>query len=348
MSLVAVLQTNLAEVVLDYVQVTYPVHKHLLLATPGLYNSIEFALAACGQQGFTMRNVAPAMRDDKALSWKAIDVMTGSERNFDDLWTSLSPAVRGDVDFLAFAFACRYGSSWVKKHIPSFVMQSEAFVRAAVSYARFFDPHNDDDDKPTLPQDFVPDEMLGREMAKTLARKGCWPHGSSHLWCSDREIVETYLLAYQRLPDGPYYEEVLLRQEWFTLEWTVDMCKRIPDIAGEFVSYARTPEEERAILEAIPDEEVYHALSILNDARSEVVMARHWRVCLPRNPNVVRLMGSWCEILPSDEPRLTRVFDEDPKQYSASYDDIQALPYVARTVFSKDGLAIRDSPWMGD
>ena len=61
---------------------------------------------------------------------------------------------------------------------------------------------------------------------------------------------------------------------------------------------------------------------------------------------VVQLLGDWCELLPSDEPLLTRVFRENPKLYSGCSHNIRRLEYVARVAFSHDGLQIPGSSFI--
>ncbi len=65
-----------------------------------------------------------------------------------------------------------------------------------------------------------------------------------------------------------------------------------------------------------------------------------------REPRVIQLVGAWCEVLPSDKPLLTRVFRENPGRYWGCHDHIQHLEYVARVVFSRNGLQIRESPFV--
>jgi hypothetical protein len=216
-----------------------------------------------------------------------------------------------------------------------------AFIRALVNYIEPFDPKEDE----SLPLDrkkWIPDAMLAndREFALDCARKGINPFGSENqLYVHDQEIAELYLKTCQFYQHGVY--EKISASPWHNREWVLRMCRDAP-MTASFLLEKANGDLQLEIIEAVPRDYVYETFN----GNSRDADPRIWRAAVRREPRAIQLVGSWCQVLPSDQPLLTRVFRENPKWYWRCHQHIQRLEYVAVTVFERDGLQIRDSPFV--
>jgi hypothetical protein len=216
-----------------------------------------------------------------------------------------------------------------------------AFVRALVNYTETFDP-KEDESLPLSNQRYIPDEMLSedRELAMDCARKGINPFGSENqLYVHDQEIAEAFLKTCQFYPHVVY--EKISASPWHNREWVLRMCRDAPRAAW-FLLEKANGDLQLEIIEAVPRDYVYR--TFIGNSRD--ADPRIWRAAVRREPRVIQLVGSHCRVLRSDKPLLTRVFRENPKLYWSCHEHIKSLTYVAVTVFERDGLQIRDSPFV--
>ncbi len=118
------------------------------------------------------------------------------------------------------------------------------------------------------------------------------------------------------------------------------MCRDAPSTVAFLLEKANSGELQVEIIETAPREYVYNTFN----GNCRGADQRTWRAALRREPRVITILGDWCEVLPSDQPLLTRVFLKDAMLYSCCHEHIRRLKYVAHIVFSHDGLRIRNSP----
>ena len=185
MSLLRVLQSDLASVLMQYLDTS---HRQLLAVARPLRRSQMFAWAAAAGQDFNPFKFDKNLRND-ALCRRALVFMSGCEIDYNRLWSSV-PKTLITTDFLAFA--CAKHDSMAYKYVPMAVRVEPAFVRALVGHVRTHDP-KEDESLPLSDQRYIPDAMLAndRELAMDCARKGINPFGSENqLYVHDQEIAE--------------------------------------------------------------------------------------------------------------------------------------------------------------
>ena len=334
MSLLRVLQSDLASVLMQYLDAS---HSELLEVARPLRNSNTFAWEACTQRGFNLFKVAEHLRGD-ALCRRTLELMLWSKKAFVRLWASI-PETVVSTDFLAFACALE---SDAYDYVPETVRADPAFVRALVGHVRTHDPKKDAQ-RPLEHEDWISDEMLeDRELALTCARKGIVPFGWRHqLHIHDQEIVEVYIKTCNGCDFDDY--ELIQTSPWHNPDWVLGMCRDAPETAHFFMAFV--DDLQLAIIETVPRAYVYDTWGTRtwdNDDHREIT----WRAALRREPRIVQKIDEWCDWQPSDEVLLTRVFRENPKLYTGCRDYIRNLEFVAEVVFSHDGLQIRDSPFV--
>jgi hypothetical protein len=257
--------------------------------------------------------------------------------HYNRLWTSIPENVV-TTDFLAFA--CAEHDFWAYKYVPATTRADPAFVRALVGHVETFNP-KECNAPPLSDQRYIPDTMLSedRELALDCARKGINPFGSENqLYVHYQEIAEAFLKTCQFYPRGVY--EKIRPSPWHNREWVLCTCRVLPATAWFLIE--ANGDLQLEIIEAVPRDYVLHTF----EGGTHATDHRIWRAAVHREPRVIQLVGSWCEVLPSDQPLLTRVFRENPKWYWRCHQHIQRLEYVAVTVFERDGLQIRDSPFV--
>ena len=334
MSLLRVLQSDLASVLMQYLDAS---HAQLLEIARPLRNSNTFAWEACTQRGFNLFKVAEHLRGD-ALCRRTLELMLWSEKAFVRLWASIPESII-TTDFLAFA--CVLHHTWVYEYVPLAVRDDSTFVHALVNHAKTFEAESDI--CPLVPAKWIPDAMLAdREFAMACAEKGIEPFGStSQLYVHDQEIVEEYLKTRQDCDPGVY--EKIRASPWHSREWVLHMCRDAPETAKFLLSqtYGTLQVE---IIETIPIDYVYETFS--NDGVNVHHRLQTWRIAVRREPRVLNMLGDWCVLLPSDESLLIRAFRENPIVYSSCSSYIKSLDYVARVTFSHGGLQIRNSPYL--
>ena len=334
MSLLRVLQSDLASVLMQYLDTS---HRQLLAVARPLRRSQMFARAAAAGQDFNPFIFDRSLRDD-IFCRRMLVSMSGCEMHYNRLWTSI-PETIITTDFLGFA--CAKHDSWAYKYVPTTMRVEPAFVRALVNYTETFDP-KEDESLPLSNQRYIPDEMLSedRELAMDCARKGINPFGSENqLYVHDQDIAEAFLKTCQFYPRGVY--EKISASPWHNREWVLRMCRDAPGTAS-FLLEKANGDMQLEIIEAVPRDYVYRTF-IGNSLGAD---QRIWRAAVRREPRVIQLVGSHCRVLRSDKPLLTRVFRENPKLYWSCHEHIKSLAYVAVTVFERDGLQIRDSPFV--
>ena len=188
MSLLRVLQSDLASVLMQYLDTS---HAQLLAVARPLRRSQTFAWAAAAGQDFNPFKFDRSLRDD-IFCRRMLVSMSGCEMHYNRLWTSIPESIK-TMDFLAFA--CANAQSWTYKYLPATTRADPAFIRALVRYVSY-DPKVDRDGPPLDDQRYIPDTLLSedREFALDCARKGIDPFGSEdELYVDDQQIVEAYL-----------------------------------------------------------------------------------------------------------------------------------------------------------
>ena len=335
MSLLRVLQSDLASVLMQYLDAS---HAQLLEIARPPRSSQTFAMAVTTQHGFNLFKFVEHLRGD-VLCRRAVEHTCGSERHFDRLWASIPENII-TTDFLAFACA-KHDSAY--KYVPLAVRVESAFVRALVGHVKAFDRHADD-----CPSDLITDggwildAMLeDREFALTCARKGIVPFGStSQLYVHDQEIVEEYLKVHWCCELDVYVK--ISASPWYNRAWILHMCRDAPMTAAFLLEYTHSGDLQLEIIEAVPEDWVYETFQggTLDGKR------RIWRTAVRRRPLVMQIVGTWCEALPSDQPLLTRAFLQQPMMYTHCQWPIRCLDYVAHIAFTHNGLQIRDSPFV--
>jgi len=175
MSLLRVLQSDLASVLMQYLDTS---HSELLEVARPLRNSQTFAWEACKQHGFTLFKFAEHLRGD-ALCRRAVKHTAEScvlLDVFTRLWASIPEAII-TTDFLAFA--CVLHHTLVYEYVPLAVRDDSTFVHALVNHAKTFEAEFDI--CPLVPAKRIPDAMLAdRDFAMACAEKGVWPFGSKN------------------------------------------------------------------------------------------------------------------------------------------------------------------------
>jgi hypothetical protein len=295
-----------------------------------------FAWAAAAGQNFNPFKFDKSLRDD-IFCRRMLVSMYGNEMHYKRLWTSIPETIK-TTDFLAFA--CAHAQSWTYKYVPATTRADPVFIRALVRYVSY-DPKVDRDGPPLEDQRYIPDTLLSedREFALDCARKGINPLGSENqLYVHDQEIVEEYLKMCYYLKHDVY--EKIRTSPWHNREWVLHMCRVLPATAAFLLEV--NVDLQLQIIEAVPRDYVLRTFQGGTHATDQ----RIWRAAVRREPRVIQLVGSWCQVLRSDKPLLTRAFRENPKMYWRCHQHIQSLAYVAVTVFSRDGLQIRDSPFV--
>ena len=334
MSLLRVLQSDLASVLMQYLDTS---HAQLLEIARPPRSSQTFAMAVTTQHSFNLFKFAEHLRGD-VLCRRAVEHTRGSESHFDRLWASIPENII-TTDFLAFA--CVLHDSMAYKYVPLAVRDDSTFVHALVNHAKTFEAESDI--CPLVPAKWIPDAMLAdREFAMACAEKGVWPFGSENqLYLYDQEIVEQYLKTRQNC-DPDVYAEIRVAP-WCGRDWVLHMCRDAPETAKFLLSqtYGTLQVE---IIETIPIDYVYETFS--NDGVNVHHRLQTWRIAVRREPRVLNMLGVWCVLLPSDESLLIRAFRENPIVYSSCSSYIKSLDYVARVTFSHGGLQIRNSPYL--
>ncbi len=126
MSLLRVLQSDLASVLMQYLDAS---HAQLLEIARPPRSSQTFAMAVTTQHGFNLFKFVEHLRGD-VLCRRAVEHMCGSERHFDRLWASIPENII-TTDFLAFACA-KTDSAY--KYVPTTMRVKPAFVHALVGH----------------------------------------------------------------------------------------------------------------------------------------------------------------------------------------------------------------------
>ena len=98
------------------------------------------------------------------------------------------------------------------------------------------------------------------------------------------------------------------------------------------------------IIEAVPENWVYETFQ----GGTHDGQRRIWRTAVRRSPLVMQIVGNWCQVLPSDQPLLTRAFLQNPMMYTHCQSHLRVLDYVAHIAFTHNGLQIRDSHFVDD
>ena len=336
MSLLRVLQSDLASVLMQYLDAS---HTQLLEIARPLRNSQTFAMAVTTQRGFNLFKFVEHLRGD-VLCRRAVELTCGSENDFDRLWASI-PETIVTTDFLAFA--CAKHDSMAYKYVPMAVRVESAFVRALVGHVKAFGRYEDD-----CPSDLITDggwildAMLeDREFALTCARKGIVPFGStSQLYVHDQEIVEEYLKVHWCCELNVYVK--ISASPWYNRDWVLHMCRDAPMTAAFLLEHTNSGDLQLEIIEAVPENWVYETYQ----GGTHDGQRRIWRTAVRRRPLVMQIVWTWCEVLPSDQPLLTRAFLQNPMMYTHCKSHIRRLDYVAHIAFTHNGLQIRNSPFV--
>ena len=337
MSLLRVLQSDLASVLMQYLDAS---HAQLLEIARPPRSSQTFAMAVTTQHGFNLFKFVEHLRGD-VLCRRAVEHTRGSESHFDRLWASIPENII-TTDF--WAFACAKTETSAYKYVPMAVRVKPAFVRALVGYVKARDGEDDDG-----PSDFITDGgwildaiLEDREFALTCARKGIVPFGStSQLYVHDQEIVEEYLKVYWCCELDVYRK--IRASPWYNRAWILHMCRDAPRTARFFLEEANG-DLQLEIIEAVPENWVYETFQ----GGTHHGQQRIWRTAVRRRPLVMQIVANWCEVLPSDQPLLTRVFLQKPMMCTHCKSQIRRLDYVAHIAFTHNGLQIRDSHFVDD
>ena len=294
MSLLRVLQSDLASVLMQYLDAS---HAQLLEIARPPRSSQTFAMAVTVQRGFNLFKFVEHLRGD-VLCRRAVEHMCGSERHFDRLWASIPENII-TTDFLAFA--CAKHDSMAYKYVPLAVRVESAFVHALVGHVKAFDVDDDDSTSDFITDGgWILDAILAndRELALTCARKGIFPFGStSQLYVHDQEIVEEYLkvVCY---PQRDIYVKIST-SPWYNRAWILHMCRDAPMTAAFLLEHTNslTGDLQLQIIEAVPENWVYETFQggTLDGKR------RIWRTAVRRRPLVIQIVANWCEVLPSDQ-----------------------------------------------
>ena len=182
-----------------------------------------------------------------------------------------------------------------------------------------------------------------REFALTCARKGIVPFGStSQLYVHDQEIVEEYLKVQCYPKRDVYLYQKISASPWYNRDWVLHMCRDAPMTAAFLLEYTHSGDLQLEIIEAVPENWVYETFQ----GGTHDGQRRIWRTAVRRRPLVMQIVGTWCEVLPSDQPLLTRAFLQQPMMYTHCQWPIRCLDYVAHIAFTHNGLQIRNSPFV--
>jgi len=187
-------------------------------------------------------------------------------------------------------------------------------------------------------------------------------HRGFHLFKVDArlrgdDLCRTAILAH---PIGPVMASI--PDNVLTIDFLASVCAQRPDVYHLIARDIRSdPRFIRAYTGTEPTTASGESRSLLDvqvvpqeDLRQTMyglpweAFQSHWRAAVLRDPIVVTMVTGACPINPDDEPLLTRVFRQRPGMYVGCHDHIKRLRYVARTVFARDGLQIRNSPFTGD
>lgn len=334
-SLVQVLQTDLAPLVMEYL---HECHSGLLATCSRLRSSSEFAWAAAQEPGFHLFKVDPALRSD-TLCRRAVCARR-YKASFRCVWASV-PERLMTLDLMAYACAMCEGEAY--SMIPSSVKEDPAFVGGVVRHALEYNP---DDDGTEALASFVPAEMIAadRPLALACAKKGIPPFATEcELYMQDQEIVEEFLRRQPAwIPEEHFWK--VRDAPWYCREWLLKMCRENPRAAA-FCFQFESAQLQLELLEQLPTLELYDALNYVPDD----VVGRLWRPAVRRCRRIVCLVGGpHCTVEHSDEALLTQLFHERPDLYRGCREGIRSLRYVASIVFCHDGQQIKDSPFVGD
>jgi hypothetical protein len=333
MSLLDVLQSEIVTVLMKYLDSS----RYLLEIAKPLQSSFVFAWEAAAHREFNFFKFSGHLRGDPLLCRRAVERVIGSENHFDRLWSSI-PETIITVDFLGFA--CSF-TKWAYKYVPLEVKDDIIFIRSLVNYTNM--------NENWIPIDWIPDSILAedRELAMICAKKALYPFGSrGHFHLDDKEIVEIYLKTTCSRFEPILWEKIRRFSPWCNREWILDMCHTAPWTAALFLNQialeAHSSELQEEIIKTIPSNLVYSTFRETNN--------RHaiWRAALRRDPAVIKLLDAECQVTHLDHFLLTSVFREKPVLYLSCQREIRSLEFVARVVFAKDGLHIRDSPFVNN
>lgn len=339
--LVYVLQMDLAAIVMGFLGNSG--HSELLETCSRLRCSFNFVWGAATQYKFSFFKVCLSLRNNDALCRRAIEYAWRGQVHFRRLMISIPAEVRTSIDFMAYTTTKVF--LWVAEFLDDDIRLNPEFCSALIKHLPPYDEEYGCDDRVV---DYIPDGILAsnRELALACARKGFRPFGSKFLLhVDDEEVIATYLRVQHRLPQD-VVPALMQSAAWFTEGWILDMCSSWPETAPFMLEIASNSDVQAKILEAIPDDMVYKTLD--ENIGIDETFNRLWRRALQRDPNVIRLVGDWCDLRPEDEGLLTRFFSAHPQLYSQSHYCLRRLRYVARAVFSRDGRQIRDSRFIRD
>lgn len=334
-SLVQVLQTDLAPLVMEYLD---ECHGGLLATCSRLRSSAEFAWAAAQEPGFHLFKVDPALRSD-TLCRRAVCAHRHRE-SFRFLWASV-PEHLMTLDLMAYA--CAMCEDEAYSMIPTSMKDDPEFVWAVVHHAL---EYTDADVSAEVMESIVPAEMLAadRQLALACAKKGIPPCGTDYkLYMQDQEIVEEFLRRHPDWIPAKHFWKVR-DAPWYCREWLLKMCRENPR-AVVFCFQFESEQMQLEMLAQLPTLELFNALEF---APGDVVGGL-WRPAVRRCQRIVCLVGSpHCTVEHSDEALLTQLFHERPDLYRVCREGIRSLRYVASVVFCHDGQQIKDSPFVDD
>jgi len=168
-------------------------------------------------------------------------------------------------------------------------------------------------------------------------------HRGFHLWKVAAHLRVEFLCRKSLVAHatGPVLTSVPERV--LSTDFLVDICNKNVDLYHLVSTAIRDDPRVRRLPAVLPRADPEDLVPMLGMPRG--VFQQTWRAEALHSPEVVALLTPACRINPEDEPLLTGVFRQRPGLYKRCHFYIQCLEYVARTVFARNGLLIRGSPF---
>jgi len=167
-------------------------------------------------------------------------------------------------------------------------------------------------------------------------------HRGFHIWKVAAHLRTEFLCRKALMAHAIGPKLASIPERILSTDFLVSVCNERPDLCHLVSKDIRRDPRIRQ-LPSPQDEAPEALLPMLYMPRG--AFQQSWRAEALHSPEVVALLTPVCKIRAEDEALLTRVFRQCPGLYERCDQYVQRLEYVARTVFARDGLMIRGSPW---
>lgn len=286
------------------------------------------------------RSIPWKMAADRSLIKSALSAFQGCQDQFEALWASVCPELQQDDDVMAFA--CSRVQDWMySRHVPSDTKSEAHFIKLIVEYT--ISPGSitywESED---LGFPLVPDELLvdNRKFALTCAAKGFSPFGCRKdlLWTVDEDVVFEYLTSSDSC--------------CFTLTPTIlstakarraHILTKSPLLAVSFLSHEDNQSDARELIEVVARSTIPF---LIRSNFSQSLWASLWRIAAMKG------MLKPCCVFPSDtdgsysDAMLVASMFNDDRFIQFRCSPFAAVESVARLVFTKNGMQIKESLWI--